>query len=902
MPYAPGEKETSARDMLIADARASGARAATVAEVSEADEGPEYFPSQMSEGVPGAERRLAPKRFDPLQLMFWLSIVVAIAAATVSIAWQDAVGQSGSVLLIALACTGMVVLMWLARGAGRWLGLFPERGAAEAAIASQTMKPRFPWLDSLDEPALITEIGGASVASNAAFRSLSEMASGMGESGGPVTIDRLFGGSPGVMAPVYRLSKAAKAGTARSEDLPAMAIGREGRPVQFRASVAPLPGRRVLWRLRDVTGQDTGNVAADPKALYIEEAPVGFFVSRPDSTITYVNAWLRELLGLPEGENVARVDDIMRPDSMRMLKRERRGDNITRAQLTLVARDGIEINVQSVTLWSGRGLDATGRTIVTTSSGQLFDKDKRTTARSASRPARDEADPMFDDAPFGVVRLDGASVENAMIADANGAMMALSEGRAMPGARFADLFQAEDGERSLGEALVDSISHAVGLPLAGETLRYANVRIVLDETGAPSIAYIMDMTAHKELETRLYQGEKLQALGTLAGELAHEFNNALTGIILSTDKLMIRHSVGDPSYPDLKVIHEWSARAAEFIRMLKAYARQETLKREVVDVTEWLSDFNVLLRQLVDERVVMNVRHGRDLPKIKVDKGQLEACIMNLSNNARDAMLGKGGGKLDIVTSAVTADHAHERGFNYVEGGDYLLIEVIDTGTGIPADKLQKIFDPFFTTKEKGRGTGLGLSTVYGIIKQSGGFICVSSEVGKGTTFYLYLPALSAEDLAKEQPEAEGDEARATKSTARRRPADVSGRGRILLVEDEHGVRGIAMHLLKSCGYDVVEAADGEKALAILEAEPNSFDLLISDVVLPGIDGPALVKKARKLIENTRVIFISGYAERDLAKALDEEADVAFLPKPFTLRQLAEKVKEELGVVDEAAA
>jgi len=220
---------------------------------------------------------------------------------------------------------------------------------------------------------------------------------------------------------------------------------------------------------------------------------------------------------------------------------------------------------------------------------------------------------------------------------------------------------------------------------------------------------------------------------------------------------------------------------------------------------------------------------------------------------------------------------------------------VADTGTGIPADKLSRIFEPFFTTKEKGRGTGLGLSTVYGIVKQSGGYICVASEIGKGTTFYLYLPALSAMD-------AEAANEEETPTPVRRKPADISGRGRILLVEDEHGVRGIAMHLLKSGGYEVVDAEDGERALAIIEEKPGGFDLLISDVVLPGIDGPSLLKKARNALGDARVIFISGYAERDLAKALDEETEVAFLPKPFTLRQLAEKVKDELNTVDEAAA
>ncbi len=866
--------------------------------------------------TPAEEPVQAPRaRLDVLQLLFWISLIIAVAAATVSIAWRDAVGEAGSILLIAFASTGMVVLLWLARGAGRWLGLFPERGAAETAVAAQALKPRYPWIESLDEAVLVTERGGAPVTCNAAFVELSSIAAGLGESHGPVTVDRLFGGSPGVTGPIFRLAKAAKAGRSHNEVLPAMALGRDARPVQFSVSVSPLSNGKVLWRLRETMVGESRNIAADPKALYIEDAPVGFFVSRPDGSVSYLNAWLRELLGLPEGEVVRRVEDIMRAESVRMLRRERKGDTTMRAQLTLIARDGIEVPVQAVTTWTGRGLEATGRTIVSTPNGALIDKAARLTSPSASRPPRDDVgDPIFDDAPFGAIRLDGSNVESAIIVDANRAMMSLTDGRAAPGMRFADLFMAEEGELSLSERLVDSIDHAVSVQLAGEPVRHVNVRVALDPAGAPVTAYLMDMTAQRELEMRVHHGQKMQALGQFAGGLAHDFNNMLQGIILAVDKLMIRHPVGDPSFSDLKDINEWSARASELIRMMKAYARMETLKREVIDVTEWLSDFSLMLTRLVDERVTVDFVHGRDLPKIKHDKSQLEASLMNLTTNARDAMISKGGGRLTIRTEAVTAEHAHQRGFSYVEGGQYLLIAVTDTGTGIPADKLSRIFEPFFTTKDKNKGTGLGLSTVYGIVKQSGGYICPETETGKGTTFYLYLPVMSAEEVeawqqaeaaaaAEELAKATSGDAGTRAAKARSgRPSDMSGRGRILLIEDEDGVRGIASHLLTSFGYEVVEAADGEKAYAVLEANPCGFDLVISDVILPGIDGPSLLRKARGLIGQARVIFISGYAERDLAKALDEEADVAFLPKPFTLRQLAEKVKEELLIGAEAAA
>ena len=435
------------------------------------------------------------------------------------------------------------------------------------------------------------------------------------------------------------------------------------------------------------------------------------------------------------------------------------------------------------------------------------------------------------------------------------------------------------------------------LKLAGNEVRHVSVFVTLDGQGRPSVAYVIDMTEQKALELRLAQGEKMQAIGQLAGGVAHDFNNVLTGIMLNTDTLVTRHPVGDPSFENLKSIHEFAVRARDLVRMLLAYARQQTFKSEVLNVTDFLGEFSILLGQILDERITLEVKHGRDLPHIRADKNQIETAIINLAANARDAMLTDGtGGKLSIRTSKSTAADAHALGFHYVENGDYLLIEVQDTGCGMPAEVMDKIFQPFFTTKEVGVGTGLGLSTVYGIIKQSGGFICPKSEIGKGTTFYLYLPALRADEVP--EPAEETLEATA----AALRPVDMSGRGRILLVEDEDGVRGIAAQLLESRGYEVEQACDGEEALDILSQDPGSFDLIISDVVMPGIDGPTLIREARDYLGDARIIFISGYAERDVAKQLDEDRQVSFLPKPFTVKTLAERVKKELGVRKDKAS
>ena len=833
------------------------------------------------------------RQIDVMQLAFWGLMLFVVATACVALAWTEAGGETWMVNMISMVAFGVVAIIWLFRGAGRRLGLFPDRGAAETAIAVNP--PKFGWINALDEAVLISERGGAAVASNEAYRSLSEMAvAGLGDAERSPTVDRLFGANPGLAAPIFRLSKAAKAGIARREVMPAITLGPDALPVQYEIGVSPLPRDRVLWRLRRIAGNEEATGAADLKALYVEDAPMGFFASRPDGTLTYANNWLRELIGLPENAANIRIDDIMRPEFVKLLRRERKSGAPGRADILIRGRDGIEISVQTLTTWTGRGADAAGRTIVIANNTAPQGSNERLFQPStASRPPRPDSDPMFDDAPFGAVRLEGKSLVDAVIVDTNRELMGLTEGKATPGGKFSSLFVADGGEEKLDAKLLDAIDRPVELELAGDQTKNVNVFVTLDVMGQPSVAYVIDMTEQKQLELRLAQGEKMQAIGQLAGGVAHDFNNVLTGIILNTDKLMMRHPVGDPTFVELKYISDLSNRAAELVRMLLAYARKQTFKREVLNITDTLSEFYILLRQLVDD-IDLGIEHGRDLPHIRVDKNQLETIIINLATNARDAMRGPDGsarGSLSIRTSRATAQDAHEKGFSFVEDGDYLLIEVEDTGTGISAANLEEIFTPFFTTKETGRGTGLGLATVYGIVKQSGGYICPLSEVGKGTNFQIYFPALSAEEI----PAIDEDLHRRGAKGANK-PIDMAGRGRILLVEDEDGVRGIAAQLLSSRGYDVEEAPDGEEALEILEDNPGGFDLIISDVVMPGMDGPTLIREAKELLGDARIVFISGYAERDLADAIDEDREISFLPKPFTVSQLAERVKRELGL------
>lgn len=394
------------------------------------------------------------------------------------------------------------------------------------------------------------------------------------------------------------------------------------------------------------------------------------------------------------------------------------------------------------------------------------------------------------------------------------------------------------------------------------------------------LVHLIDTTQQRSLERQFVQAQKMQAVGQLAGGVAHDFNNLLTAIIGFCDLLLVRHGPGEQSFSDIMQIKQNANRAANLVRQLLAFSRQQTMRPKVLMVTDVLADLSNLLRRLIGETVQLHMIHGRDVGAVRVDQGQLEQVIINLAVNARDAM--DNHGTLKIRTKAVGPDDRMVRHYSVMPPEHYVLIEITDSGHGIPADLLNKIFEPFFTTKDVGKGTGLGLSTVYGIIKQTGGFIFVESAPGEGATFRIYLPV---HDKDEEEVEilVEG-------------PRDLTGKGTILLVEDEDAVRMFASRALTNKGYRVLQAASGEDGLAIVRGEEGKIDLLISDVVMPNMDGPTLVAKATALRPDMQIIFISGYAEDVFRKNIGKTGqDFRFLPKPFSLKQLAESVKEVLG-------
>jgi two-component system cell cycle sensor histidine kinase/response regulator CckA len=408
---------------------------------------------------------------------------------------------------------------------------------------------------------------------------------------------------------------------------------------------------------------------------------------------------------------------------------------------------------------------------------------------------------------------------------------------------------------------------------------------------------ISDSSEEKRLRRQVAQATKMQAVGQLAGGVAHDFNNVLTAIIGYCDLMLLRHTPGDSDYDDIQQIKANSNRAASLTRQLLAFSRQQTLRPVVLQLPDVVSEVSQLLKRLMGEKVEFSVRHDRELGSVRADPQQLEQVIINLAVNARDAMQmnaikrGKQDwkGSLTLATRRVSARDVRKMGIDIMPADDYTVLIVQDTGGGIPDEHLNKIFEPFFTTKEQGKGTGLGLSTVYGIVKQSNGFIFADNVQGPdgtliGARFTMYLPVHKGElpaIMRREEPE----EANAT---------EWSAGGKLLLVEDEDMVRAVAERALARAGYTVTTAADGEEGLGAIANGTTEFDLIVSDVVMPTMDGPAMARAIRKVKPKIPILFMSGYAEEQLRNEIDIE-DMHFIPKPFSVQQINAKVAEVLS-------
>ncbi len=428
-----------------------------------------------------------------------------------------------------------------------------------------------------------------------------------------------------------------------------------------------------------------------------------------------------------------------------------------------------------------------------------------------------------------------------------------------------------------------------GQRVANIIIKYAGEDLFGLRSGKIFLVTLLDANEKASLEQKLNHSQKMQAVGQLAGGVAHDFNNLLTAMTGFCDLLLQRHPPGDRSFPDIMQIKQNANRAANLVRQLLAFSRKQVLKPKLMDLTDSLSELSSLLRRLLGEKVNLQVRHGRDIGKILADPGQIDQVTINLAVNARDAM--PNGGDLIIQTNDITIGNSnslYEEFFapdseDKIIPGEYVLLQVIDTGTGMPKEVMNNIFEPFFSTKEVGAGTGLGLATVYGIVKQSGGYVMVKSAEGVGTEFRIYFKKADESAII--------EEAAAEEETQKRLSADLTGTETILIVEDEVPVRIFASRALSNKGYKVIEADAPEMALELVEQNRGKIDLILSDVIMPGMNGPTMVKEIKKNSPDVKVIFMSGYTQDALDDSDIPPEELNFLQKPFTLKDLAAKVK-----------
>ncbi|MBL8570056.1 MAG: response regulator [Phreatobacter sp.] len=798
-------------------------------------------------------------------------------------------------------------------------------------------------VDSAQEAAVVTEPSGRVLYANPAYLAMTG-ATGEDDVRG---VERAFTGAPEVSEAIYRLSQAAREGRRHQEEVRQPEA--EGAR-WYRLRVRPMAGEGVakpraaarasVWSVEDITRDRQSAESAFEtlqKAIdFLDHAPAGFFSMDPSGEIAYMNATLAGWLDhdLAEvGPGGLALADILAADAAALLRTITPAPGEVRTatfDLDLKKRSGEALPVRLLhkVAFAADGTPGSSRTLVI---NRARSDDSADSLRAAEvRFAR-----FFNSSPLGIATVDrGGHVgrSNPLFARMSADLMPTGEAGSrsllalVKEASRPALIQAI-GEAAAGKGDLTPVDGA----LTGDANRFARffVAPVTDpeQPGEAAIAYVVETTELRQLQEQFAQSQKMNAVGQLAGGVAHDFNNVLQAVIGHADLLLMNHKPADPSFNDIMQIKQNANRAASIVRQLLAFSRKQTMRPMVVQLGDVLSDTSMLLRRTLGERVGLDMIHGRDLWPVRADVTQLEQVILNLAVNARDAM--PEGGKLTIRTANVPASEVarYQPKDQPVEmpATDSVMIEVTDTGTGIPEDIRQKIFDPFFSTKEVGKGTGLGLSTVYGIVKQSGGYVFVDSQMGKGTTFRIVLPRHVEQPASAQAPveraaaaglvEAATPAASTPSAPAMLvaggdqdapaaavppppkpapQPRDDTGAGTILLVEDEEAVRAFASRALASRGYTVLEAGSGVEALEVMAGNGGQVDLVVSDVVMPEMNGPTLLGELRKTNPDIKVIFVSGYAEEAFKNDLPEGQAFAFLAKPFSLKQLIEAVKEQV--------
>lgn len=820
-----------------------------------------------------------------------------IVAAAVASYWLGDEQRSHFILwfLAALAAIGLISMLMYAVGI---LQL-----SARAMRNDLTKK----IVDTGTDGTLVVDADGKVIYANAAYVGYAGA-----EAGEPKLVERLFTGGPDVTEATYRLAKAGREGRTQVEEIRmSPALDGNAEASWYKVRVRPLErgGKKLaVWSVADRTREreKQENVFQELQHAidYLDHAPAGFLSAEGDGRVAYINATLAGWLDLDlaqVGSGGMRLDDIVAGDGAALLSGSSAapGSVLTETfDLDLKRPNGRTLPARLFhrVAYAADGTRGPSRTLV-------LNRSPGAEAAEGLRAAEVRFARFFNSTPLAIATVD----KKGRITRANAPFARTFPGEiSVSGAGRLIINAVQESDRQALQQALDAAHQGrsdippLDLVLSEDTNRSARFFISPVEEGEKedesAIVYALETTEQQKLQEQFFQAQKMNAIGQLAGGVAHDFNNHLQSILGFADLLLANHKPTDASFADIVQIKNSANRAKSLVRQLLAFSRQQTLTPEEIHVGERLSELSNMLKRSIGPKVELDVRHARDLWPVHADPASFDNMIINLAVNARDAM--PDGGKLMIRTKNIAQTESGKFDNEQLPPAEYAMIEVEDTGTGMPPEILEKIFEPFFTTKELGKGTGLGLSSAYGFVQQSGGVLLCDSVVGKGTTFRIFLPRYHAKALDAPQTVAIGHGTAARIETGPSKPvpnADLTGQGTILLVEDEEAVRNFAARALASRGYTVLQAPSGVEGLEIAKGRINDIDLVISDVVMPEMDGPTMLGELRKLNPELKVIFVSGYAEEAFRKNLPEGQQFNFLPKPFSLKQLIETVKKVIS-------
>ena len=809
-----------------------------------------------------------------------------LVGMSIGLAWIQPDGAQPFLvgLLALLAVIGVVALLGGAIGMIRFAGRPPEDGIGKA------------FIDALPEGVVLTDRGGRILYANRAY---ADLLGAQGEND-VHSVEHAFSSNADATEAIYRVAQRVREGEAAQEEVrlpaplnPAAGVGARW----YRISGRPLDaaGRRGLtaWRVADISSERERQESIFQELQYaidyLDHAPAGFLSAEPDGRIVYLNATLAEWLGIDltrfEPGSLT-LSGIVRGDAVALLSSP--VDVETRNRTTVIDLDLTKQNGQSLPVRLLHRVPVTADGAPGATRTLVLNRSPGEEGSEALRAAEVRFARFFNNTPIAIVAVDN----QGRIGRTNAPFLRLF-GNAIIGGGTRHLVDlVGESDRAKVAAALRSAMDGQGIVQIDATLasdRDRSARFYINPVAEAAggieavIVNAIDITEQRTLENQVRQQQKMDSVGQLAGGIAHDFNNVLTAIIGFSDLLLANHRPSDPSFQDIMNIKQNANRAAGLVRQLLAFSRRQTLRPQVLVLRDTLADLSMLLERLLGENVKLELVHGRDLWPIRFDLNQFEQVIVNLAVNGRDAM--PKGGTMSIRTRNLSAADSQQFGYKPLPRAEYVLIEVEDTGTGMSADVQAKIFEPFFSTKEVGKGTGLGLSTVYGIVKQTGAHIFFTSVFGQGTVFRIFVPRHIPTEA----------ELSAAQTEATTEIADLTGTASILLVEDEEAVRAFAARALQSRGYKVREAASGVEALEIMQEVGGAIDLVVSDVVMPELDGPSMLREMRKTRPDLKIIFVSGYAEEAFRKNLPDGEKFSFLPKPFSLKQLAVAVKETLG-------